>query len=497
MNLSSKTVSTLNPNATEFVPTGLRCGPTFPNIQGSNIAVIKNSSKNAVLDRTNSVNSSASDDERQQYWQAQLPDDITPDFDFMSQAADDRVLRRHQGFGQENSSDVPDLSSNLDMQVMGAENVTGFLSDSVGEHTFSIEMRDIDPIDLLASEFPGFAAESLADIFSANGGDLSLTIEMLTELELQEDAFPAHMSQSQTSFSNLSMRDFPALAGTEIANSSSQLDRDIDVQQAAKAQGKTGMESLFTSRSFVSGDSRAVTDFAAVVRKNTAIQLQHDRGVEYDFGSSRTYSQNLEGDAGDYRAPNVDKLERYSSRSHSQSAPPVWLETGEAVSNIYTQLREEASDHARVRNAYFEQARQAYLIGNKALAKDLSAKGQWHNGLMKNAHNKTGESIFQLRNLSSGQIQGLCQGQSQLLDLHGLHVNEAIPVLKRELAALKLVVRSTQQKQLVFICVGTGHHTKGSRTPARLPVAVEKYLAEEEHLHFTEQQPGMLRVVLG
>lgn len=40
------------------------------------------------------------------------------------------------------------------------------------------------------------------------------------------------------------------------------------------------------------------------------------------------------------------------------------------------------------------QARQAYLAGNKALAKELSAKGQWHNEQMKAAHSKAGEAIF-------------------------------------------------------------------------------------------------------
>lgn len=160
---------------------------------------------------------------------------------------------------------------------------------------------------------------------------------------------------------------------------------------------------------------------------------------------------------------------------------------------MYTDLREEARDHARLRNAYFEQARQAYLSGNKALAKDLAAKGQLHNGLMKDAHSKAGEAIFQQRNPSTG---GFLNAQSQLLDLHGLHVNEAIPLLKRELAALRATARSSRQRLQVLICVGTGHHTKGSRTPARLPVAVEKFLVEDEHLTFTEQQPGMLMVVV-
>ena len=47
----------------------------------------------------------------------------------------------------------------------------------------------------------------------------------------------------------------------------------------------------------------------------------------------------------------------------------------------------------------------------------------------------------------------------------------------------------------VLVCVGTGHHTKGRNAP-RLPIAVERYLAEDEHLQFFETQPGMLRVLL-
>lgn len=44
--------------------------------------------------------------------------------------------------------------------------------------------EDSDPLDLLVRNFPGFAAQSLADILAANGGDLFLTFEMLTQLEV-------------------------------------------------------------------------------------------------------------------------------------------------------------------------------------------------------------------------------------------------------------------------------------------------------------------------
>lgn len=87
-------------------------------------------------------------------------------------------------------------------------------------------------------------------------------------------------------------------------------------------------------------------------------------------------------------------------------------------------------------------------------------------------------------------------GQERIIDLHGLHVSEAIHVLKRDLMTWRNIARSADQRVQVYICVGTGHHTKGTRTPARLPVAVQRYLLEEEGLHYSEPQPGLLRVVL-
>lgn len=44
-----------------------------------------------------------------------------------------------------------------------------------------------------------------------------------------------------------------------------------------------------------------------------------------------------------------------------------------------------------------KQARQAYLVGNKALAKELSDKGKLHNVHMKAAHGKAQESIYRQR----------------------------------------------------------------------------------------------------
>jgi hypothetical protein len=50
----------------------------------------------------------------------------------------------------------------------------------------------------------------------------------------------------------------------------------------------------------------------------------------------------------------------------------VW--PGESVGEQYSSLREQAIEHARVRNKLFQEATQAYLVGNKSTATQLSAQ---------------------------------------------------------------------------------------------------------------------------
>lgn len=104
-------------------------------------------------------------------------------------------------------------------------------------------------------------------------------------------------------------------------------------------------------------------------------------------------------------------------------------------------------------------------------------------------------SVDFFRNPVAPELQGDGRGNERIIDLHGLHASEAIHVLKHELSVLKSTAIAAEQRLQVYILVGTGHHTRGSRTPARLPIAVQRFLLEEG-IDFTETQPGLLRVVI-
>ncbi|KAI3754840.1 hypothetical protein L1987_54631 [Smallanthus sonchifolius] len=532
----------LNPDAEEFVPFALRSpsGNTNAGDTSSTLSNFGDSTQGkSILNRSESSATNNSDDKAHQFWRDQLPDDITPDFNVVGEEEYQGInsipfsnlsltdvngnsrLSSYQINGSSYSEKMRHLPSYEENAAIsqqkpaklwdmhGDQLVTGIIdelyySGDVGQgyidgmlNEQQMEGTEVNSLEFLASQFPGFAAESLAEIYYANGCDLNLTIEMLTQVELQVDnGLKQNLNSKALSAPNLSALDFPALSRTDNHNNMATFSGH-DQQQNINNYRSLEKE-LLMFKSSATAPSLGATDFASAVRK----MASHDSSIwKYDknhspdstIGSSRSSYILAGGYGGGHgRSSYGDRL---ANRSSTRSAP-VWLETGEAVANMYSEMRGEARDHARLRNTYFEQARQAYLVGHKALAKELSVNGQLHNMQMKVAHEKAQESIYYQRNSVNLDMQGNERGQERIIDLHGLHVNEAIHVLKRDLATLRNIARSAAERMQVYICVGTGHHTKGTRTPARLPVAVQRYVLEEEGLDYSEPQPGLLRVVL-
>jgi DNA-nicking Smr family endonuclease len=66
---------------------------------------------------------------------------------------------------------------------------------------------------------------------------------------------------------------------------------------------------------------------------------------------------------------------------------------------------------------------QAFLAGNKALAKELGAKGRAAAESMRAAHDTASQQIYRSRN------QGRA-GAEDMIDLHGLHAREGVRFLQ-------------------------------------------------------------------
>lgn len=106
--------------------------------------------------------------------------------------------------------------------------------------------------------------------------------------------------------------------------------------------------------------------------------------------------------------------------------------------------------------------------GNKALAKSLSKQGHELNAQMKQCHFVVAQTIFESRNTTE-QLYN-----EHLMDLHGLHVAEAVEFLAHMLPKL-----ADDGLETMYLVTGSGHHSKGPQSNARLLPAVEQFLVAE------------------
>ncbi|KAG7376456.1 hypothetical protein PHYPSEUDO_013383 [Phytophthora pseudosyringae] len=158
----------------------------------------------------------------------------------------------------------------------------------------------------------------------------------------------------------------------------------------------------------------------------------------------------------------------YHKAGSSESIGTKWVSTGQSVSTQYLELREQAYEMACARNKCFMGATQAYRNGNKALAKGLSKQGHDYNAKMKNFHFLAASEIFESRNPPSQLYM------DRMMDLHGLHVAEAVEFLTQMLPKL-----ADEGVDSIYLVTGSGHHSKGPDGNARLLPAVERFLAGE------------------
>ncbi len=177
-----------------------------------------------------------------------------------------------------------------------------------------------------------------------------------------------------------------------------------------------------------------------------------------------------------------------SSRGYhqcSQAAPVTvsmsttgmnWVSGGQESSQQYAKARSEAAVLAKERNKLFMAAINAFRRGDGATAKHLSQKGHEINTSMKEKHRMAAECIVLARNGSLMNI--IARG---CLDLHGLHVAEAVAFL--DVLFPQLIEERVPRIQII---TGAGHHSKGSNFRCRLLPAVKRYFNEAGYYSYQE-----------
>ena len=285
-----------------------------------------------------------------------------------------------------------------------------------------------ESLAFLCESFPDVDAACLEEALMNTGGDVELAIELLMDEDVPEIEAPVLDD----------VEAFPSLGGGRGS-------APVDVERED--------EDALPKKIFLSGGMSNVNKASAASLWKASTSAST---------SSTLMTKNMRNEA------------------PSEGTKIEWVETGAAVSQLYQSTRDEARDHARVRNVCYEQATNAFLAGNKALAKELSRQGREAAAKMSAAHADAAANIYANRG----------GGRSGTIDLHGLHVTEALSILRRELPRLR-----DSGEPYAHILVGTGHHTVGSRTPSRLPVAVETFL-HQERWRFSEPQSGLLQVRL-
>uniref|UniRef100_A0A8C3TW62 NEDD4 binding protein 2 n=1 Tax=Catharus ustulatus TaxID=91951 RepID=A0A8C3TW62_CATUS len=151
----------------------------------------------------------------------------------------------------------------------------------------------------------------------------------------------------------------------------------------------------------------------------------------------------------------------------------------------YDDLRAEAFCHQQKRQECLKKAEEAYRMGMKPVADFYAHQGRLHEQKMKEANHAAAVQIFERVNTSLLPMN--------VLDLHGLHVDEAVNQLSRVLQEKSEAYQQTGGKPYLIVITGRGSHSQGG--VARIRPAAIRYLTSH-NFRFTEIKPGCLKVML-
>ncbi|XP_030644041.1 NEDD4-binding protein 2 [Chanos chanos] len=162
--------------------------------------------------------------------------------------------------------------------------------------------------------------------------------------------------------------------------------------------------------------------------------------------------------------------------------PPQFQDTEDPE---YEDFRTEAMLHRRKQQECFEKAAEAYRQGRKDVASFYSDQGRLHGEKMREANHRAAVQIFERVNKSL-----LPQN---VLDLHGLHVDEALFHLEQVLTDKTVEWKQGLCRPQLSIITGRGNRSQGG--VARIRPAVLDYLNKNQY-RYSEPKTGLVLVSL-